>query len=259
MNRRSFLTQTTAGMAGAFAKRKRDSAQPQEIAGNSPHLQTQHVILVVNGNGARKKDYYENASVAPQISQLAAEGFVFEEDHCDTVTSHRACFAELVHGLPNFQCISDSLRVPEIMWKSRPALLIFRETRHDRGHGAGGYPRSVAGYDEYLAVVKQTDLAIGRIADWVKNDPYFREKTAIVIRPEFGRDDEINAFGELHHSPGFYYAHRVASIYWGPDFNKGVDRKTIINRRDMAPTLAKLMGIKLDYPMGRVVPGLFKA
>src|SRR5262245_28534003 len=111
MNRRSFLTQTTAGMAGAF------------IAGSSPHLQTRHVILVVNGNGARKKDYYENPAVAPNIGQLAAEGFVFEEDHCETVTSHRTCFDELVRGLPNFLCINNSQSVAEVMQESRPPML----------------------------------------------------------------------------------------------------------------------------------------
>lgn len=246
MNRRSFLTQTTAGLAGAF------------VSGNSLPFQTQHVIFVVNGNGARKKDYYENPSISPNISQLAAEGFVFEEDHCDTVTSHAACFAELIQGLPPCRYVNDASRLPEIMQESKPAVLIFRETRHDLAHGAGGYPRSVSGYEEYLAVVKETDTAVGRIARWLRSDPYFSEKTAIVIRPEFGRDDEINVFGELHHSPGFYYTHRVASIFWGPDFNKGVDRKTIINRRDIAPTLAKLLGLDLKCSKGRLVPGLFK-
>src|SRR6185295_12485280 len=59
----------------------------------------EHVILIVPG-GARKSDYYQNASLAPNIGRLAEQGFVFEEDHCDTVTSHRSCFRELVQGLP---------------------------------------------------------------------------------------------------------------------------------------------------------------
>ena len=65
---------------------------------------------------------------------------------------------------------------------------------------------------------------------------------AIIIRPDFGRDDEVNAQGELHHSEGFYYTHRVASIFWGPDFRKGVDRKTVMNRRDLSPIIATLLG-----------------
>lgn len=224
----------------------------------SSRFQTQHVIFIVK-SGARKKDYYENPSIAPNIGQLAAEGFVFEEDHCDTVTSHRSCFAELIQGLPDCLYISDGSRVPAIMQEFNPRILIVRETRHDVGHGAGGYPKSIPGCEEYLSVLKETDRKVGAIAHWVRDDPYFSANTAIVIRPEFGRDDEINAFGELHHSPGFYYTHRVASIFWGPDFNKGVDRKTVVNRRDMAPTLARLLNFDLTHSRGRVAPGLFRA
>ena len=63
--------------------------------------------------------------------------------------------------------------------------------------------------------------------------------------------------GELHHSEGFYYTHRVASIYWGPDFNVGVDGDTVVNACDLAPTLTALFGVEATYAEGRVVPGLF--
>ena len=79
------------------------------------------------------------------------------------------------------------------------------------------------------------------------------------MRPEFGRDDEVNAYGEIHHSKGYYYAQRSASIYWGPDFNTGFDGKTVISRLDMAPTLTKLFNVEATEAMGQVVPGLFKS
>src|SRR5262249_10565659 len=87
VSRRSFLKRAATGLAAGF------------LIPQSFDSQIQHVILIVPG-GARKKDYYENALLAPNIGQLAAEGFVFEEDHCETVTSHRSCFGELVGGLP---------------------------------------------------------------------------------------------------------------------------------------------------------------
>ena len=148
--------------------------------------------------GARKKDYYENASLAPNIGQLAAEGFVFEEDHCDTVTSHRSCFSELVQGLPDCLYVSESSRVPAIMREFGPRVLVLRDMRHDKGHDD---------YEEYLEAMRETDRDVGRIAAWVRSDSFFKENTGIVIRPEFGRDDVVNRFGQLHHSPGFYYAH----------------------------------------------------
>jgi hypothetical protein len=217
MNRRSFLERSATGLAAGF------------LVPGSSYPQTQHVILVVPG-GARKKDYYDNPSLAPNIGQLAAEGFVFEEDHCDTVTSHRSCFAELVQGLTDCLYINDAGRISEAMWKLKPRILVLREMRHDAGHES---------YDAYLEAIRNTDRNVGRMVQWVKSHPYFRDNTAIVIRPEFGRDDVVNRFGELHHSPGFYYTHRVASIFWGPDFKRGVD-PTVVNRRDFASRIMAL-------------------
>ena len=249
MNRRSFLKRTAFGGAGLLLGR-----------GHLSDLKTKHLILVVNGGGARKKEYYEDSSISPNIRRLAREGFVFEEDHCDTVASHRTCFEELIQRFPDYvqKAYGDEAAkywyvkdgsLTRIMEEFRPRILIFHETRHDTGHG---------GYEEYLDIVKETDESVGRIADWVRSDPYFSKNTAIVIRPEFGRDDEVNVYGELHHSYGYYYTHRVASIYWGPDFNNGVDRKTIVNRWDMAPTLSRLFNVTLPYSRGQIVPGLFK-
>ena len=213
MNRRSFLGQTAFGTAGFFLS----SQQPR----------TKHLIFIVNG-AARKKDYYENELLSPNIRRVADEGFVFE-DHCERISSHDLAFAELLSGresthgdggYPNIfaylNCkysICPSLElVPGIMHAYRPPILVCRETAHDSGHDS---------YEKYLRVVKATDAAVGTLFNWIKAHPDFSQNTAIVIRPEFGRDDEVNGEGQLHHSEGFYYTHRVASIFWGPDFNKG--------------------------------------
>ena len=136
------------------------------------------------------------------------------------------------------------------MLDHRPRITVCRELAHDVGHNS---------YEGYLRAVRTTDTAIGRVLDWLAGDPYFSLNTAVVIRPEFGRDDEVNDYGHLHHSYGFYSTHRVASIFWGPDFNRGVDRTTVINSLDMAPTLAKLFGAEAIHAKGRLVPGLFRS
>ena len=148
--------------------------------------------------------------------------------------------------------------IPQILQAFKPRMLIFQQVSHDTGHGAGGYLRYETGYDEYRSTAISTDEAVGQVIEFVKNDPYFSQNTAIGVRPEFGRDDEVNAYGEIHHSKGYYYAQRPASIYWGPDFNTGFDGKTVISRLDMAPTLTKLFNVEATDAMGQVVPGLFK-
>ena len=220
MNRRGFLEQTL-GAAAFFAGSRARSPR------------TKHVVLIVNG-GARKKDYYEDASLSPNIRRIAEDGFVFEEDHCDRISSHDAAFAEMVHGLEgNYSLVQSVCRVAAVLQQHRPRMVVCREMAHDVGHES---------FTEYSGVVRATDSAVGALFDWIKADPYFSPNTAIIIRPDFGRDDEVNAQGQLHHSEGFYYTHRVASIFWGPDFQKGVDRQTVVHRRDLAPTIATLLG-----------------
>ena len=226
---------------------------------------TKHLILIVNC-GARKKDYYENALISPNIHRIAREAFVFEQDHCERVASHDAAYMELLQGResvaggPPYPTILDYigrgiqvdsiLEIPRVMQQYRPRVVVCRDSSNEVGHQS---------YEGYLRTIKRADEAIGRVFDWVVAHPYFQYNTAIVIRPEFGRDDEVNGDGQLHHSYGFYYTHRVASIFWGPDFNKGVDPRTVIEARDMAPTLAALFGVGAIHAEGRVVPGLLRA
>lgn len=250
MNRRNFLTSSLLSL-GAFY---------------SPIPATRHLIFIVLGGGIRKKDYWGTESIAPNIRRLARDGFVFEEDHCERVASHEAAFAELLQGrecngtrrvfpnvlgyIGNGVQLNAVREIPRMVERHRPRIVVCCETAHDVGHES---------YERYLRAVKTTDAAVGAVFDWIKSHSYFSDNTAIVIRPEFGRDDEVNEQGHLHHSYGFYSTHRVASIFWGPDFNRGVDRKTVVSAVDMAPTLTKLFGVDAIHAQGRAVPGLFKA
>ena len=218
MNRRVFLSRMALTAAGLF--------RPSPGPGS-----TKHVIFIVSG-GARKKDYYENVSIARNMRRLASEGFVFEEDHCGQIASHDAAFTELVSGLTYSTTRSLDL-IPSTMKRIRPQILICRDMAHEAGHRS---------FEAYMSAVKATDDGVGRVLDWVKSHPSFRQNTAIIVRPEFGRDDEVNAHGALHHSYGFYSTHRVASIFWGPDFKRGVDKKTVVRAADMAPRIAQILG-----------------
>ena len=251
MNRRSFLhfASTGAGLS---------CLAPLHVR------RTHHLILIGGCGGVRKRDYYENPKLCPNFYRLTSEAFVFEEDHCERVASHSMAFLELLQGRENragktYPTIldyvgngvtTDSIRsIPWILQRFRPRVVVCREAEHDVGHDS---------YEKYLSAVRLTDQAIGLLFDWVKHHPGFSSRTAIVFRPEFGRDDEVNAHGQLHHSYGFYDTHRVASIFWGPDFNRGVDRKTVVSALDMAPTLARIFGVEATEAQGRILPGLFR-
>src|SRR6266850_2617365 len=106
-------------------------------------MNTKHLIFIVNGNGVRKKDYYEDASLSPNTRQIAEEGFVFTEDHCDSVSSHCDALAELLDGLPAYRYMNFSWArlVPNLMRELKPNVLVLHETGDDVGHDS---------YQEYL-------------------------------------------------------------------------------------------------------------
>jgi hypothetical protein len=250
MNRRTFIGSSLFGST-SYLMRSRS--------------RTQHLVLIGLGGGVRKREYYEDSSLSPNLKRLAREAFVFEQDHCERIASHEAAFAELLQGRTviaasaNYPTLLDYVgngyavdaieRTPDILQRYKPRIVVCNTMAHDIGHES---------YEGYLQTVRNTDLAIGRVFDWVKEHAYFSRNTAIVVRPVFGRDDEVNEHGSLHHSYGFYYTHRVASIFWGPDFNRGVDKRTVINSCDLTPTLAALFNVRATYAEGRIVPGLFK-
>jgi len=234
MNRREFVKATVAGIG---------------MLRHPVHLATRHVILIVPA-GLRKSDYIGKDSRAPRIAGLAQEGFVFEQDHCEHVSSHEIAFAELLQGHAGRGTYLDQIsEIPTMLMQREPQMIVCRVREQEIAHES---------YEEYLCSIKRIDDAIGGLFDWVTHDPQFSRNTAIIFRPEFGRDDVVNEHGQLHHSYGFYSTHRVATIFWGPDFNRGIDRETVISTADMAPTLAKLCGVGAIYAQGRVVPDLFR-
>ena len=348
------------------------------MAQSTNNFKTKHVVLILNGNGARKREYYEREDVSPNMRRLAADGTVCVEDHNNTVSNHGYMFTELLSGIdfsvaaPRWPTMAHYLRkryqdeatkywyiqgisyyrqwrfhskyycthpeystetfplsltmqniffeenkkpasqiareqfpdmgvtekefkqleefidahlkakdynpalkrpfiprepfyqeaqalhmIPKLLQTFKPRLVIFQQIGHDTGHGNGGFLLQDTGYQEYVKTAISTDEVTGHILDFVKNDPYFSQNTAIIVRPETGRDDEVNLYGEIHHSEGYYYTHRAASIFWGPDFRKGHVVKDVVNRLDMCKTVVKMLGGEAQYAKGSVRPMIF--
>ena len=92
-----------------------------------------------------------------------------------------------------------------------------------------------------------------------RDDPYLRESTSLIIRPECGRNDEVDDFGQLGHSPGSYAAHTVWMCALGPDFRRNHVVTERVQRRDVAPTITYLMsGASAEYATGHVRTQLFR-
>jgi len=357
MNRREFVKNAGFAAVGAIAMPR--------IAPATYDFRTKHMIWIVNGNGSRKKDWYERPDLSPNYARLVKDGFVYTESHNDTVANHNESWSELITGNPTRSAtpqfptplhyvrnaygdeatnywfvngvdsyrrwrssagrlpaspvalaadnvlranlkqtpsgimkeefagmelnrgerklledfvdgvvkarlwefnlkhqpiarhpfIGDSLGlalIPLILKEFKPRMLIYHQVGHDAGHGDDGN-----GYAEYEKVCRTTDEQLGRIIDFVQNDPYFSTNTAIVIRPEFGRDDEISKDGKIHHSDGYMQTMRSAEIWYGPDFKAGISNR-VTNRRDVVPSIARLFNVETPYATGMVHSEMFR-
>src|SRR5262249_29622363 len=127
MHRRLFLQQSSL-LAAGFGTYTPSLPHVPRLP-HLPHLprrHTEHLIFIVNGGGARKKDYYENDSLCPNIRKIAGEGFVFEEDHCERIASHDAAFRELLTG---HESLDDGPAYPNIFDYLNARLQIVRSIR----------------------------------------------------------------------------------------------------------------------------------
>ena len=288
MNRREFFNDLGIA-AGALMIGAPRAVRAAIVPVRTYDFQTKHVVWIINGSGSRKMDWYGNPALSPSFNRIAKEGFVYEESFNETVGNHDRALTELLTGDPeawrrpaaltvvdyvrvaypqsasNLWLLSDRggedtqplAAVPHILKEFKPQLIVCQITAHDAGHGNHGRPRLKTGQYEYFNVCRTTDEQVGRIFDFIKADAYFSRTTALVVRPEFGRDDEPNLFGEIHHSAGFYQTHYSAEIRWGPDFRVGVDRG-VKNRVDFAPSLVRLFNIDATGAVGQVHPEMFK-
>jgi hypothetical protein len=142
----------------------------------------------------------------------------------------------------------------------RPRLVTLQLFGMDDAHADHGYWSYDTDFEEYLKHVQAIDELVGRLYDAVIADPYLGPTTAIVVRPDCGRDDHVNLHGQLHHSPGQRHAHVSWTTAVGPDFARGLVVTDPVNRRDLAPTLVHaLSGGTALYCSGRIRTRLFRS
>src|SRR5450432_3605684 len=100
MNRRGFLKNAGFAAGSVFASKARPFGAPL-IPEITHDFQTQHLIWIVNGNGSRKMDWYNNPQLSPNYFRLAKDAFVYTNSHNDTVANHGRSWAELLTGAPH--------------------------------------------------------------------------------------------------------------------------------------------------------------
>ncbi|MBI3272888.1 MAG: hypothetical protein HYZ53_28125 [Planctomycetes bacterium] len=136
-----------------------------------------------------------------------------------------------------------------IMRVFKPTLLGISLIAADCAHGS---------FNNYVEVIRRNDEEIGALWDAVQNDPDLKDKTAIFIIPEFGRDKDLNQRNGLDHGDGSDDLRKVALVAAAPEFKKNAVMKQDFQTIDVCPTMCQLLGVKPETaPKSKVMKELW--
>ena len=109
----------------------------------------------------------------------------------------------------------------------------------------------------YLQQIHNVDSLINIIYSFVENDPIYKEKTTIFITNDHGRHDDLNG-GFSSHGDSCNGCKHILFCTYGPDFKKNIVYSRLHDQRDIATTIAELLGIDLPNTNGKIMHELFK-
>lgn len=108
----------------------------------------------------------------------------------------------------------------------------------------------------YWDVLKRVDAELTRLRAAVAEDPELRATTNLVVVGDLGRDARQNAAGGYGRSDGSPDQTRTFCVGVGPGLRKGASPRGKRAARDVAPTLAALLGASMPTAEGAVLDEL---
>ncbi len=132
----------------------------------------------------------------------------------------------------------------------RPRVLGITLQAHDVAHGS---------FNSYVEVIRRNDAELGRLWDGIQADPELRDTTAIMVLPEFGRDQNLNERNGLDHGDQSEEMREVFLIAAGPDFKRDKVVTKEARTIDVCPTALSLFTAKAPaHSKARVIREIFR-
>jgi hypothetical protein len=137
--------------------------------------------------------------------------------------------------------------VRKLMDEFAPSLLWL--TLHDIDVAHSG------AFSLYLDGIRRSDAICAELWSAIQNHPEYKDRTNLLIMPDFGRDSDADAGGNgfQHHRTGDALARTTWMVALGPD----IRQNTIVERRiesiDLTPSIAALLGCDASLAQGRLI------
>jgi hypothetical protein len=133
----------------------------------------------------------------------------------------------------------------------RPNLVLISFKQPDEIAHAADWPG-------YLQKIREVDDKIVQIWDFINSDPYYKGTTTLIITNDHGRHSGTNDGDFVNHGDQCEGCTHLMFFAAGPDFRSGYVSSVPRDQRDIAATVAYLLGFTMPYSEGQVMTELFQ-
>ncbi len=110
----------------------------------------------------------------------------------------------------------------------------------------------------YKYGIRQTDSMLNALVTIIETDSVYAGKTSLIMTNDHGRHLEGMQNGFVSHGDKCLGCTHINFYAYGPDFKSGVILNNQRHLIDVAPTVAELLGFKMEQVKGDIMTELFK-
>jgi hypothetical protein len=193
------------------------------------------------------QDSYEMPVYRPSLS--ASDGELHLEQLASTLRLSVEDFTRDARALDSADELSLSI-ARRLMAQVSPSLLLI--TLHDMDVAHSG------AYSLYVDAIQRADRICGELWTTIQSMPEYKDRTALFIMPDFGRDADGDPGGNgfQHHRTGGAMARTTWLLALGPGIRQNVTVDRAIQPIDLVPTIGKRHGFDTSLAKGTPVAEL---
>jgi hypothetical protein len=187
------------------------------------------------------QDNYEMPVYRPSLSQ--SDGELHLEQLASTLRLSVEDFTRDARALDSADALSLSI-ARRLMAQVSPSLLLI--TLHDMDVAHAG------AFSLYVDAIQRADRICSELWTTIQAMPEYKDRTALLIMPDFGRDADGDPGGNgfQHHRTGGAMARTTWLLALGPGIRHNVTVDRAIQPIDLVPTIGKRHGFETPYVRG---------
>ncbi|MFM7023356.1 MAG: alkaline phosphatase family protein [Flavobacteriales bacterium] len=138
----------------------------------------------------------------------------------------------------------------EIIKQHHPNLILINLKEPDYSGHAGDW-------DGYLKGIQAGDRYVYELWQAIQKDPQYKDQTALLVTSDHGRHLDGVKSGFTNHGDECEGCRHINLLALGPDFKKNLVLDSLRNQKDIAATVAYILGFSMPSSKGEVMMELF--